>query len=134
MFLVCPNSIICLPVKKRLKARQDGAPRAIEEVASAARPRPPAMRAAACLRVRGLRRSLRRSVRRSVRLRRRVEGGGRGARLEAPTWLGFGVGVGVGLGFGLGLEYEGAAHAPQPCERGFLLQPPLHRRRHVPAV
>ena len=58
------------------------------------------------------------------------------------TWLGLGLGVGVGLGLGLGLglrlglglEYEGAAHAPQPCERGFLLQPPLHRRRHVPAV
>ena len=107
VFLVCPNFIICLPVKKRLKARQDGAPRAIEEVASAARPRPPAMRAAACLRVRGLRRSLRRSVRRSVRLRRRVEGGGRGARLEAPTWLGFGLRLGLGLGlrleFGFGL-------------------------------
>ena len=30
--------------------------------------------------------------------------------------------------------HEGAAHAPQPRERGFLLQPPLHRRHHVPAV
>ena len=102
MFLVSPNSIIACP-SKRLKARQDGAPRTIEEVARAARPRAPAVRAAPCLRVHGLRRSLRRSL----RLPRRVEGGGRGARLEAPTWLGFGLRLGLGLGlrleFGFGL-------------------------------
>eukprot|EP00964_Phaeocystis_antarctica_P078775 scaffold49009_cov66-Phaeocystis_antarctica.AAC.3 len=30
--------------------------------------------------------------------------------------------------------HEGTADAPQPCQRGLFLQPPLHRRHHVPAV
>eukprot|EP00964_Phaeocystis_antarctica_P058325 scaffold34592_cov63-Phaeocystis_antarctica.AAC.6 len=30
--------------------------------------------------------------------------------------------------------HEGTADAPQPCQRGFILQPLLHRRHHVPTV